>query len=144
VTYFLRVPAVLCVVALALSPFSADAQVIRPHAVPEAFGALVMPLSGAALQPAPPKRDSLKNGAIIGGAVGGITMLALSTLACAALTGLKDGGGCGSGIALATALGVGIGAGAGIGVDALLQRSPHARIHSHGRNQVGVGVRMRF
>jgi hypothetical protein len=136
---------VLCVAALALSPVSADAQVIRSHPVPEAFHALVMPLSGAALQPAPRNRDSLKNGAIIGGAVGGITMLALGTVACGMFAGLgEEGNGCGSGTALATALGVGIGAGAGIGVDALLQRSPHARIHSHGGNQVGVRVRMRF
>ena len=94
-THSLCASAVLCILALARPPYLA-AQVIPSHAVPEAFGALVMPSVVPASQPCSREPDSLTNGAF-GGVVGGITILAIGSVASVVLVGLaEDGSGCAS------------------------------------------------
>jgi hypothetical protein len=95
-THPLRVSALLCILALG-PPCLAHARVIPSHAVPDAFGALVMPSVAPALQPCARGRDSLRNDAIMGGARRGITMLAFGTLASVVSVGpAEDGSGCAS------------------------------------------------
>ena len=96
-THPLRASVLLCILALAGPPCLAHAQVIPSHAVPAAFGALVMPSFAAALQPCAREGDSLRNDAIMGAVGGRITMLTVGTLASVVSVGpAEDGSGCAS------------------------------------------------
>ena len=96
-THPLRGSAVLCILALAVPPYLAHAQVIPSHAVPGTFGALVMPSFAPALQPCSRERELLGNGAIVDWVVGGMTMLAVGTVAGGMVVGLaEDRSGCAS------------------------------------------------
>jgi hypothetical protein len=96
-THPLRASALLCILALAGPPCLAHAQVIPSHAVPDAFGALVMPSFAPALQTCARERPSLRNDAAMGRVGGGITMLAVGTLASVVSVGpAENGSGCAS------------------------------------------------
>lgn len=75
--------------------------------------------------PAPPQqsRDSLKNGAIIGGVVGGIAMGGFVGWLCHMLKEPGDPS-CWKSVGYAGALGAAIGAAGGAGIDALAIRDP--------------------
>ena len=72
------------------------------------------------------RRDSLKNGAIIGAIAGAAVFGGYVTFLCNALQEPSDPSCLGSSL-LGIGLGAGIGAAAGAGFDALAQRSPRAR-----------------
>ena len=87
----------------------------------------------AMVQPPPPgsRRDSLKNGILIGAAVGAIALGGFGAILCNALQEPGDPGCLGDTLRIA-AVGAAIGAGAGLAVDAVLDR---------GGVRVSIGVR---
>jgi hypothetical protein len=81
----------------------------------------------AAHPPAPPGgRDSVANGALIGGLIVGIGVAATGGWVCHMLKEPSDPS-CWPGIARVGAIGFGIGAGLGIGIDLLISRSTPAQ-----------------
>ncbi len=78
-----------------------------------------------------PRRDSLKNGVLIGAAVGAIALGGFGAFVCNALQEPGDPGCLGDTLRIA-AVGAAIGAGAGLAVDAVLDR---------GGVRVSIGVR---
>lgn len=86
------------------------------------------------------RRDSLKNGAIIGAVIGGAAMAIFSTFLCNALH--EEGNPpCWRGVLTVSALAAGAGAAAGAGIDALAARNSPSFDFAQGKRPI---LRVRF
>jgi hypothetical protein len=95
-------------------------------------------------QATPPRRDSLKNGAIIGAIAGGLSGIVLGTVGCATFSGLGDSNSsCTGGVLLVGAIGSGLGVVMGLGIDAMFEQAPYPGLGRTGK-RTGLRMRIRF
>jgi hypothetical protein len=111
-------------VFVALLPAAAEAQERAGSILPtarqlvRALDLEAIPASARLAQAQPVRRDSLKNGALIGMIIGAASLGTFAWI----LTSTDEACGCKGDIVRGAALGAGIGAGIGVGVDALFER----------------------
>ena len=97
----------------------------------------------------PSSKDPLRNGAIIGAIVGGVSGLLLSGFGCEATEAIDDllsgrdttDGDCAGPVIIGTIAGTGLGALLGVGVDAMFERAPYPAAGARG---VRKGIRLSF
>ena len=116
---------ILVAVIVVMNPSSAPAQSAPAKLIISKSAFADVPAAPAIAQNAQ-RRDSLKNGAIIGAIAGAAVFGGYVTFLCNALQEPSDPSCLGSSL-LAIGIGAGGGAAAGAGIDALVQRSPGAR-----------------
>ena len=117
---------ILAVFVLTTHPSLALAQSAPPARLIISKRAFADALAAPAMAQTTHRRDSLKNGAIVGAIVGAAVFGGSVTFLCNALQEPSDPSCLGSSL-LGIGMGAGIGAAAGAGIDALAQRSPGAR-----------------
>jgi hypothetical protein len=89
------------------------------------------------------RRDSLKNGALIGAAIGAGTLGGFGLFICQVLKEPGDPS-CWPGTLAIAGIGAGIGAAAGAGIDALIDRRPMVPRSSPPGHQLSFSLRHRF
>jgi len=122
-----EIATIILIVFLALLPASASAQeragsiLDTARQLTRELSTEAIPASARLAQAQPIRKDSIKNGALIGLIIGAASLGTLAAITC---IGLGNDGfrGCAAGTLGFAALGGGIGAGIGVGVDALFDR----------------------
>lgn len=129
-----------------IPPAQVTDQALRVRSFEQAAETFGRPPAAIRVSQAPsPRRDSLKNGAIIGAIAGAAAGAFLAAIGCGLgdLWGGEDTSSCAGGTMILVGMGAGFGALIGVGVDALFERVPFSGQPAGGR-RVGVRIRVAF
>ena len=127
-------------------PAQVTDQPLRMRSFEEAAGTFGLPPAAMHVSQTPsPRRDSLKNGAIIGAIAGAAAGAFLAAIGCGLgdLWGGEDTSSCVGGTMILVGMGAGVGASIGVGIDALFEQAPSSRL-PFGGQRVGMRVRVAF